>query len=167
MAMTMQLHVMTQLWQTPTIMTPMLAQRCSGCGAIHNAHNNATARALHQCGPHATPIKTTTLLHATPTTTSTSCHLGTPPTQARDMCDPLQTARLHITKLIKPDLSVQASPSGPKVCKRGKTPRDYQRSWTHGSWVQSSTGFSKPVGFVKAGSWERDDKWERWYALQV
>jgi len=42
----------------------------------------------------------TTLPHATPTTTSTPRHLGTPPTQAGDMCDPLQTARVHVTILI-------------------------------------------------------------------
>ncbi len=62
---------------------------------------------------------------------------------------------------------LHASPSGPKIRERGKAPRDYRRSWTRDSWVRSSTGFSKPVGFVKVGSWERDDERERRYALRV
>ena len=77
--------------------------------------------------------------------------------QFRERAAKREREKLRDVRAAVPNLSVQASPSGPKVREWGKAQGSAEtREPALGQDPQQ--GFSKPVGFVKAGSRERDDE---------
>jgi RNA recognition motif-containing protein len=78
--------------------------------------------------------------------------------QFRERAAKREREKLRDVRAAVPNLSAQASPSGPKVREWGKAQgtADAREPAALGSDLQQ--GFSKPVGFVRAGSRERDDE---------
>jgi RNA-binding protein 25 len=77
--------------------------------------------------------------------------------QFRERAAKREREKLRDVRAAVPNLSAQASPSGPKVREWGKAQGSAEtREPALGQDPQQ--GFSKPVGFVKAGSRERDDE---------
>lgn len=78
--------------------------------------------------------------------------------QFRERAAKREREKLRDVRAAVPNLSTLASPSGPKVREWGKAQgtADAREPTALGSDPQQ--GFSKPVGFVRAGSRERDDE---------
>ena len=77
--------------------------------------------------------------------------------QFRERAAKREREKLRDVRASVPNLSTQASPSGPKVREWGKAQGAAETRGSAPLGHDPQQGFSKPVGFVKAGSRERDD----------
>ncbi|KAH8982166.1 hypothetical protein EDB86DRAFT_2812397 [Lactarius hatsudake] len=78
--------------------------------------------------------------------------------QFRERAAKREREKLRDVRAAVPNLSAQASPSGPKVREWGKAQGSADAREPGALGTDPQQGFSKPVGFVKAGSRERDDE---------
>ncbi|KAI9454063.1 hypothetical protein BJY52DRAFT_1286106 [Lactarius psammicola] len=78
--------------------------------------------------------------------------------QFRERAAKREREKLRDVRAAVPNLSAQASPSGPKVREWGKAQGTADSREPAALGTDPQQGFSKPVGFVKAGSRERDDE---------
>ncbi|KAI9442985.1 hypothetical protein H4582DRAFT_1807919 [Lactarius indigo] len=78
--------------------------------------------------------------------------------QFRERAAKREREKLRDVRAAVPNLSAQASPSGPKVREWGKAQGSADAREPAALGTDPQQGFSKPVGFVKAGSRERDDE---------
>ncbi|KAN0139651.1 hypothetical protein V8E53_002313 [Lactarius tabidus] len=78
--------------------------------------------------------------------------------QFRERAAKREREKLRDVRAAVPNLSAQASPSGPKVREWGKAQGHADAREPAALGADPQQGFSKPVGFVRAGSRERDDE---------
>jgi len=78
--------------------------------------------------------------------------------QFRERAAKREREKLRDVRAAVPNLSAQASPTGPKVREWGKAQGSAETRGSAPLGQDSQQGFSKPVGFVKAGGRERDDE---------
>ncbi|KAH9030336.1 hypothetical protein EDB85DRAFT_2246384 [Lactarius pseudohatsudake] len=78
--------------------------------------------------------------------------------QFRERAAKREREKLRDVRAAVPNLSTQASPSGPKIREWGKAQGSADAREPGALGTDPQQGFSKPVGFVKAGSRERDDE---------
>ena len=78
--------------------------------------------------------------------------------QFRERAAKREREKLRDVRAAVPNLSAQPSPSGPKVREWGKAQGPAETREPAALGHDPQQGFSKPVGFVKAGSRERDDE---------
>lgn len=78
--------------------------------------------------------------------------------QFRERAAKREREKLRDVRAAVPNLGVQGSPSGPKVREWGKAQGAAETRGSAPLGHDPQQGFSKPVGFVRAGSRERDDE---------
>jgi RNA-binding protein 25 len=78
--------------------------------------------------------------------------------QFRERAAKREREKLRDVRAAVPNLSAQGSPSGPKVREWGKAQGPVETRGPTPLGHDPQQGFSKPVGFVKAGSREREDE---------